>query len=444
MTTTTVNSVESIAALRALGTLTSSVEALWVQGYYAGADGGEGMFWYNSSSTSGDNGGTIIVDAAGRRWYRELEGRPVTAAQFGAKGDGVTDDYTVLVAMVNWLVEQGGGIALLQANKQYLLSSTLIVAGSDVEIWGSGRSTWIVNGTSGSAAIQFGNGTSTYYRCAIRDLAFGQASGVSASNGNCGLSCLKQSNMTVVSVSAWNFPAELYQGIVLNECDQCRIDRAEVSSLANTGIVFYSTGDMMVTNTTSDGNTEHGFYFDGSSGGKFVNCAAYGNSGSGWVLDNVNFSGDVQFHMTNCTGDTSGSHNWIIAGCTEAWFDCCWGSTQLSTTINPGAVGFHLLGNTCTNVTFSGGGAFFNNSAGVYLNNQEGGSPTNVYFMGFIAGTSVPAFGNGRGQTAPGFDISSGTAVTIVGGGATGNSGGAVDNAIGTQLNIVALNGYSF
>jgi hypothetical protein len=93
----TVDVRASIAALRALFTLIEPVVLL--QGYATVADQGGGIFLYiPTDTTSADDGGTIIVDAAGRRWYRELGGESLTPEMFGAVGNGTTDDTTALTA----------------------------------------------------------------------------------------------------------------------------------------------------------------------------------------------------------------------------------------------------------------------------------------------------------------------------------------------------------
>jgi len=55
-----------------------------------------GTFWRDASdTTSADNGGTIIVDASGRRWKRLFDGF-VSVKWFGATGDGATDDTAAI------------------------------------------------------------------------------------------------------------------------------------------------------------------------------------------------------------------------------------------------------------------------------------------------------------------------------------------------------------
>lgn len=71
--------VESIAALRLLTTATAATQLFLLYNYVAG-DGG-GAFRYDSTdTTTADNGGTVIVDVAGRRWKRQMVMQLQTAA----------------------------------------------------------------------------------------------------------------------------------------------------------------------------------------------------------------------------------------------------------------------------------------------------------------------------------------------------------------------------
>ncbi len=96
---TTITTIASISALRAL-TVTTNPQ-LYLQGYVADGDGGQGNFYYDpTDTTSSDNGGTIIVDAAGHRWKRDVSG-PIHVKWFGAKCDGATDDSAAFQAALD-------------------------------------------------------------------------------------------------------------------------------------------------------------------------------------------------------------------------------------------------------------------------------------------------------------------------------------------------------
>lgn len=100
--------VNSIAALRGLNK--TLYTRAWVTGYYAAGDGGGGAYYYDSADTStADNGGTVIVATDGGRWKLEYYG-VLSVRQFGAKGDGTTDDTAAIQATVNAFTFRGGKI----------------------------------------------------------------------------------------------------------------------------------------------------------------------------------------------------------------------------------------------------------------------------------------------------------------------------------------------
>jgi len=99
---TQVQSFDNIAALRLRSGTTQANEAKTL-GYYAAGDGGGNSFYWSSTSTATDNGGTVIkptaVSGAGR--WLAVNPYAVNVRQFGAKGDGSFDDTSYVQAAIN-------------------------------------------------------------------------------------------------------------------------------------------------------------------------------------------------------------------------------------------------------------------------------------------------------------------------------------------------------
>jgi hypothetical protein len=91
--------IASIAALRLLdGTFTEAVAN--VQAYYSGGLDGGGYFMRDGTVGGPDNAGTTILDAANRNWKR-LDAETPCFLDFGARGDGTTDDTTAMQATID-------------------------------------------------------------------------------------------------------------------------------------------------------------------------------------------------------------------------------------------------------------------------------------------------------------------------------------------------------
>jgi len=96
-----VESYANDAALKAI-TLAPQTTNTSVKGYYTDGDGGGGDFYWDSTSTETDNGGTIIKATAitTGRWKRLFSGT-VNVKWFGAKGDGTDDAAAVNAAITD-------------------------------------------------------------------------------------------------------------------------------------------------------------------------------------------------------------------------------------------------------------------------------------------------------------------------------------------------------
>lgn len=97
-----VDTVVELKSIRGENNGSNSFSTAIAGGYWAIGDGGGGMFYWDTSSSSGDNGvtskqpGTIIVPTGSTsgRWVRIYSG-PINVRWFGARGEVRTDDDDV-------------------------------------------------------------------------------------------------------------------------------------------------------------------------------------------------------------------------------------------------------------------------------------------------------------------------------------------------------------
>ena len=107
-----------------------------------------------SDTTTADNGGTVIVDGAGRRWKRQIGSSGALVDWFGAAGDGVADDTTAFAATFS-AAPDGGSISL-RAGGTYRIGS-VDVSGKRITIAGFGA-TINCNGSANGAIYKTDHG----------------------------------------------------------------------------------------------------------------------------------------------------------------------------------------------------------------------------------------------------------------------------------------------
>ncbi|MFC5407195.1 glycosyl hydrolase family 28-related protein [Cohnella soli] len=111
--------VTSISALKALSKTTYFFA--FVTGYYASGDGGGGNYYFDSTdTTSADNGGTVIVASDGGRWKLAATDK-ISLRQFGAKGNGISDDTAATQAAMTWCADNNH--ALYVPSGTYIITS---------------------------------------------------------------------------------------------------------------------------------------------------------------------------------------------------------------------------------------------------------------------------------------------------------------------------------
>ncbi|EFB2563920.1 TPA: right-handed parallel beta-helix repeat-containing protein [Escherichia coli] len=100
-------------------------------------DGGEGWFFLDASDTSTpDNGGTVLVDASGKRWKRQI-GDEIKTVWF-TSGNGTDDDTTGFQSAID-ATPWGGSLTVQTPPLYYNLTAPLIIS-KPIKITGNGGS----------------------------------------------------------------------------------------------------------------------------------------------------------------------------------------------------------------------------------------------------------------------------------------------------------------
>ncbi len=98
-----VQKASTIADLRLLTGTSANSNAVATLGYYVAGDGGGNTFYWDSSSGATDNGGTVIkpTSVLGTGRWIAVDSSNCNVRQFGAKGDGTTDDTNSITSALN-------------------------------------------------------------------------------------------------------------------------------------------------------------------------------------------------------------------------------------------------------------------------------------------------------------------------------------------------------
>lgn len=170
--TQVITSVANISALRSMtGPYNGNIVSL--QGYSSIADGGGGLFVWNSTSTVADNGGTIIAPTgvSTGRWYRIFSGA-INVRWFGAVGDGVTDDTAAVQAAFTYCNAITLAPCVYVPAGNYLCSAN-ITCSPQVGIFGDGWNNSEIRFTGASVTLGInvqGNNSTYPYGSTFKDI----------------------------------------------------------------------------------------------------------------------------------------------------------------------------------------------------------------------------------------------------------------------------------
>lgn len=315
---------DNIAQLK----LNSNMGRVEVLGYYTKGDGGGGTFYWDSTSTETDNGGTII-QATGittGRWKRVFSGA-VKVEWFGAKGDGITDDTVPIQNAINTIEFAKAGMVELQPNKIYNISSSITAFNKQIILHGNNST---INLTSNSNyVLDIESNT-----CIFKNIVLSKNNGITASGIR-----LKGTRFILDNVRTFN--SKFTNVFYLDECKESffsniRVDN-DVSGL--TGKIFYLHG--AVNNTLSDsmiGFCDNAVYSDTylSSEGFTVSNLITAYCNKAFKMDKItslNITNSVLDFCTTCAIELS---NGVFATMNNTWCALIDGSTGSMFTFGAG------------------------------------------------------------------------------------------------------------
>lgn len=290
----------------------------------------------------------------------------VSVKDFGAVGDGVTDDTAAIQAAITYAstYSSGYGLAVTFPRGDFLYSA-LTVSTSQIHLYSKHDARLIKSGTTGDGITIKSTGTRIY---GIKVTGLVLANATTAASGR-QIYCENVGQLTIADVVVTSFPAAAYRGIEFYNVSQSTVD-IEVQNCVERG--FYARDCVDVTaiaGSRADANGSHGWEFDTCSGVYATNVTAYNNTGNGFravgtIGSPVLATAGNSFHFyTGCVADTSGSDNWYLSALVKSDLTACWGATQKNTTVD--LHGFVLTG--CVGVELAGCKALTNNAIGLHI-----------------------------------------------------------------------------
>lgn len=298
--------ISSYADLRAYA---GELTAVYVRCVASIFDGGAGVFRVDAADmTTADNGGTVLVDAVGRRWKREFSG-VINVRWFGATGNGVTSDSAAVQAALTF----GGsvGVRVYAPAGTYKLTSQLYLNSpvSSTGLIGDGpEKTRLVRAAAFGDVMQF------WYCNGFEAAGFAIDGGYSSfpASASHGIAFHDSSNAVVENVKVTNYWASgIYMNCINDDYSivNARAFRCDVDGggVANNGILFVSMTNSVIDscrvgNLDKNGNPSSALQFKNKSMFcKLVNSHAYKSRiGISFASDQMEL-GSYMNQAINCT-----------------------------------------------------------------------------------------------------------------------------------------------
>lgn len=282
---------KSVAKLRAVDKrLFTTVRT---SGYHAPGDGGGGLYYYDpSDTTSADNGGTVIVGKAGARWKLAHDGT-LSLRQFGAKGDGTTDDTASITTWLAAIPEGGAGYA---AAGRYPFTEPLVApVRNRIAISGEGSQQTVFLYAGSSTEIDLltiGDGEASLTGWSLDGFGLNSTTTMTAGTGLRIKKLQNGNRLRDVSFSSPNTEKKLWDGIWFDNINVLTYEQFEID-VQNEGLIVNGA---TAVDSGSDLTLDKGFiafptvgvHVAGGFGGLYVGqVLVYGALDKGYLQDNA-------------------------------------------------------------------------------------------------------------------------------------------------------------
>lgn len=309
-------SVDNIAALK-LKTGVYNGQLANVLGYYTYADGGEGNFYWNATSTATDNGGTVIqvTGVSTGRWLR-IFSNTISVKSFGAKGNDTTFVNTNSIKKAIEVISLKGGGNVVVEPGSYIIDGSIIIP-SNVNL--IGHTKWNL----GNSFNYLGSGDSpAYNQTKIKlknnsnvDVIIFDSLCVNSSVKNIFIDGNKTNQSSGNGISFRNAKTKIVRG-------SNKIEEVYIYSVKDTAIVVrsrtyeeyfekvyadrsgsvgvYIAGqDCSISNVLSGFNGSYGIEITNGGALRSYNCDAFNNTKSGLYIHDVKSCRFVGFQANN-------------------------------------------------------------------------------------------------------------------------------------------------
>lgn len=291
----------------------------------------------------------------------------VSVKDFGALGDGSTDDTVAIQAAITHAqtFSSTTGLCIYFPRGSYCYS-TLLVSTGGVHLMGDQDVRLLKTTTTGNGLVIKSTGARIYV-IKLTGLSFAQATAVATTGAQIYMENVGQCNLTNVYIS--QYPFAPWKGLEMLNVAQQEIHNLEIQNCLSDGWVMTDCIDFYVTPSRVDSNGGRGIYMDTCAGLYFHSVNTYGNALEGYkgvqlvgapVLATAGFA--YNFFIA-CISDTSGSHNWHISKMTHSTLTACWGSSQSGTTVNKHG----LFMSECQSVNVTDFLSLANNACGMFI-----------------------------------------------------------------------------